>query len=207
MEMLDSLVSWPTLGIVLFAYGFAPGALLRLIVLAFPRDDPRRDELLAELYVVPRLERPVWVFEQMEVALFEGMLGRLQWAATGRVIHRWHLGSGVERNRLYPDTFEIPSEEEKASLKPGMGAKLMFEMRDGWGERMWVDVTEVRKRYIVGRLANQPVGIPRLSCGDTVKFKYQHVISIVPEGWWDELPPIDSACLKCPLYLGGDEAA
>lgn len=206
VEMLDSLISWPTLIGVLIVYGFAPGALLRLIVLAFPRDDPRRAELLAEVYAVPRLERPVWVFEQMEVALFEGLLGRLRWAATGRVIHRWHLGSGVEMNRLYPDSFEIPSDEEKATLTAGMSAKLMFEMRDGWNERMWVDVVEVRKRRIVGRLINQPVGLPRLSHGDTVKFKPEHVISIVPEGWWDDAP-IDATCLECPLYLGHDPAS
>lgn len=58
--------------------GFAPGAFLRLIVFAFRRGDPRRAELLAELHVVPRLERPFWVFEQLEVALFEGIWERIR---------------------------------------------------------------------------------------------------------------------------------
>jgi phosphatidylserine/phosphatidylglycerophosphate/cardiolipin synthase-like enzyme len=58
-------------------FGFAPGAVLRVIVLAFRRDDPRRTELLAELPNVPRIERPFWVCEQLEVALFEGLVGRL----------------------------------------------------------------------------------------------------------------------------------
>ena len=62
-----------------------PGAVLRLILLAFKRDDPRRTELLAELPHVPRMERPFWVFEQLEVALFEGLAGRLtEWIDSRR---------------------------------------------------------------------------------------------------------------------------
>jgi hypothetical protein len=86
-ELLDAIVSWRTLLIALVVFGFAPGALLRLIVLAFHRDDPRRRELLAELHAVPRLERPFWVFEQLEVALFEGVWKRL-WEAAHRIIRR-----------------------------------------------------------------------------------------------------------------------
>jgi len=154
------------------------GAALRLIVLAFDREDPRRQELLAELYAVPRVERPFWVAEQLEVALIEGLGYRLRWAATGRIIHRWHLESGVERNRMYPDTFEIPDEELRLAVVPGLVVKLMFEMRDCWGERMWVTVTAVKRRYLVGTLINQPVGIPRLTQGDTVKFERDHIIGI-----------------------------
>jgi hypothetical protein len=177
---LDSVVSWPTLAVVLVVYGFAPGALLRLIVLAFPRDDPRREELLAEVYAVPRIERPFWVLEQLEVALFEGLGGRIRWTATGRIIHRWHLGSGIERHRAAPDTFEIPSDEEKEALRPGALVKLLFEMNDGWCERMWVEVTAVRKRHVVGVLLNQPAGIPRLRNGKEIRFKLDHVVSIEP---------------------------
>src|SRR6266581_3016747 len=71
------VLSWPMLVLALLVFGFAPGLLLRLIVLAFPKDDPRRAELRGELYNVPRFERPFWVAEQMEVALFEGLRGRL----------------------------------------------------------------------------------------------------------------------------------
>jgi DNA-binding transcriptional MerR regulator len=67
---------WPMVLIALFASGFAPGAVLRLIVLLFPKDDPRRMELLGELHAVPRLERPLWVLEQLEVGLFEGLRHR-----------------------------------------------------------------------------------------------------------------------------------
>ncbi len=71
-----NIISWPMFIIALLVFGFAPGAMLRLIVLAFRRDDPRRRELLAELHAIPRIERPFWVFEQLEVALFEGLRGR-----------------------------------------------------------------------------------------------------------------------------------
>ncbi len=150
MSLIFNAIGWPTLLIALLVFGFAPGALLRLIVLAFDRDDPRRQELLAELYAVPRIERPFWVAEQLEVALVEGLGQRLVWAATGRIIHRWHLGSGVKRNREHPDTFYIPGEEERQAVAPGMDVKLMFEMSDGFAERMWVTITAVKRRKLVG---------------------------------------------------------
>jgi len=77
IALIFHVLVWPTFGIALLVFGFAPGAVLRLIVLAFNRDDPRRRELLAELYGVPRIERPFWVAEQLEIALFEGLRNRL----------------------------------------------------------------------------------------------------------------------------------
>jgi hypothetical protein len=180
-SMLDALISWPTFLAALVVYGFAPGALLRLICLAFRRDDPRRYELRAELYAVPRPVRPFWVFEQLEVALFEGLGERLTSAATGRLIYRWHLESGVERNREYPDTFWIPDDAWKVQVGPGACVKLMFQMRDGYGERMWVDVTSGKGDRLTGTLRNMPSFIPRLEPGDNVKFRREHIIDIVPD--------------------------
>ena len=62
-ELLEAVGSWPSL-LVLLVFGFAPGFCLRLIVLAYPRSDPRRAELIAELYAVPRVQRPLGVAEQ-----------------------------------------------------------------------------------------------------------------------------------------------
>lgn len=176
--MVDALLSWPALVAALLVFGFAPRALLRLIVLAFEPDDPRRYELLAELHAVPRMDRPFWVLEQLEVALFEGIWGRMMWAATGRIIHRWHLDSGVQRNRDHPDSFEIPSDEAKQLVMPGVTVKLMFEMKAGWGERMWVDVVAVKRRHLIGELRNQPAMIPRLHPGDMIRFQLDDVIDI-----------------------------
>lgn len=78
VELLQTVASWPTLLLVVVVFGFAPGFCLRLIVLAYPRSDPRRSELIAELYAVPRIQRPLWVAEQLEVALFEGLSHRLR---------------------------------------------------------------------------------------------------------------------------------
>jgi hypothetical protein len=72
-ELLEAVASWPSLLLVVVIFGFAPGFCLRLIVLAYPHGDPRRAELIAELYAVPRIQRPLWVAEQLEVALFEGL--------------------------------------------------------------------------------------------------------------------------------------
>jgi len=66
----------PTFGTAVFVFGFAFGAALRLIVLFCRRDNPRRWEVLGGLYAVPRIERPFWVAEQLEVALFDGLRGR-----------------------------------------------------------------------------------------------------------------------------------
>jgi hypothetical protein len=66
-DLILNAFTWPTLAIAVLVFGFAPGVALRVIVLAF-RDDLRRKELLAELHTVPRLERPFWVAEQLEVA-------------------------------------------------------------------------------------------------------------------------------------------
>lgn len=76
-ELLEAVTSWWNLLLALLVFGFAPGFCLRLIVLAYPRGDPRRAELIAELYAVPRIWRPVWVAEQLEVALFEGLAHRI----------------------------------------------------------------------------------------------------------------------------------
>ena len=176
---MPDLVSWSTFGLVLLIYGLAPGAFLRVICLAFHRDDARRQELRAELNAVPHPLRPLWVAEQLEVALFDGVGERLRWAAPGRIIHRWQLHSDVEFNRRSPDTFSIPGDREKERIGLGDTVKLMFHMRDGWGERMWVDVIAVKRNgKLVGVLSNQPVGIPRLETGKKIKFHRDHIIDI-----------------------------
>lgn len=72
-DLLQGIVHWRLLILVLVVFGFAPGAALRIIVLAYPRTSPRRAELIAELYAMPPIARPRWVFEQLELALFTGV--------------------------------------------------------------------------------------------------------------------------------------
>jgi diguanylate cyclase (GGDEF)-like protein len=87
IELLESVALWPNLVLVIVVFGFAPGFVLRLIVLAYPHGDPRRDELVAEVYAVPRIQRPLWVAQQLEVALFEGLGNRVS-AAIRRLTGR-----------------------------------------------------------------------------------------------------------------------
>jgi hypothetical protein len=96
-ELLDSLVSLPTLLLAIVVYGFAPGFLLRLLVLVYERDDPRRAELIAELYNVPRFKRPFWVAEQIETAIFDacGWSSR-RWAAAAWSA-RWRTTRSTSR--------------------------------------------------------------------------------------------------------------
>jgi hypothetical protein len=156
----------------------SPGFPLRLLVLIYERGDPHRAELVAELYGVHRLKRPFWVAEQIETAIFDGLGPRIRWALTGRVILRWKLRSGIKQNHLHPQTFWIPSEEDKAAVEPGSVVKLMFEQSDGWGERMWVIVEKVGRRRMVGSLVNRPQGFPRLDFGRRIKFRREHIIDI-----------------------------
>jgi hypothetical protein len=81
-------VALPGFLIALLVFGFAPRALLRLIVLAFPRDHPRRRELLADLHVVPRIERPFFVLEALELAIFEGVWERVRRIRQDRISRR-----------------------------------------------------------------------------------------------------------------------
>jgi hypothetical protein len=83
-SVFSQIISWRALVAAVVVIGFAPRAVLRVIVLAFGRSDPRRRELLGELDSVPRWERPLWVAEQLEVALAEGIGSRL-----ARVCRRW----------------------------------------------------------------------------------------------------------------------
>jgi hypothetical protein len=123
-ELLDAVVSWRTFLIVLVVFGFAPGAVLRLIVLAFRRGDPRRRELLAELHAVPRIERPLWVAEQLEVALFEGIGERVRAALDtlvpilARTLLAWLADGFIERFfaivvKVEAEKRARPSDEER----------------------------------------------------------------------------------------------
>lgn len=74
--LLHAVQDWRTYVILVLAFGFFPGFVLRLFLLLYPKDDDRRSELVAELYAVPRRNRWWFVAEQMETALFEGLSER-----------------------------------------------------------------------------------------------------------------------------------
>ncbi len=64
-----------------------------------------------------------------------------------RVVERWHLEDVESTHRQFPDTFHLPSLEERRSLTVGRRVRLHFAfeqpMPDGCrAERMWVTITE-----------------------------------------------------------------
>jgi hypothetical protein len=75
-ELFEAIASWRSLLLVFVVFGFAPGFLLRLLVKIYPKNDPRRQELVAQLYTPGRLERVLFVGEQFETVLFEGVPAR-----------------------------------------------------------------------------------------------------------------------------------
>jgi len=101
----------------------------------------------------------------------------------------WQLRSGEALNERSPDTFVIPSAEERYSVQEGDFVKLIFdcgpspddEMAPA-GERMWVKVGHRSGPYITGALANNPAwieGHPPLVFGSVVAFLPEHIISLM----------------------------
>jgi len=117
-ELFDAIASPWSLVWVLVVFGVAPGFVLRLLVLLYPKRDPRRWELVAELYAIPRLMRPMWVAEQIEVALFEGLSRRIKRLAPfchhpvrlSCAIAAWAVGSFMND---YSKSFEEKAEVER----------------------------------------------------------------------------------------------
>lgn len=182
--MIASLLGAPTafgaFALSLLVFGFAPGISLAAIVRLIP-DPDRRRELQAELYEVPRWERPYWVAQQLEVAIRLGLSTRVTWYWGKYVWHRATIDSGVELNRKYPDTFWVPCQNEKAVVVPGDSVKLTWSVPrlDMSTERMWVRVTHRRGDRLVGRLHNYPV-LVYLDFDDEVKFHIDDIIDFVP---------------------------
>jgi len=103
------------------------------------------------------------------------------------------LIDGEQMNAVYPDTFWIPSEADRRSIKLGYLVKLMFAVPDsendddGVGaERMWVSVTTIAGDTFTGALANSPFFLNDIKFGDEVMFEPKHIIAI-------QNPEFDSA--------------
>jgi hypothetical protein len=92
----------------------------------------------------------------------------------------------VARHAEAPDSFWIPSAEERQSLRVGNGAKLLFALADEAGdrlaaqvERMWVVVTEVTDDGYVGILASSPRSShAAVHRGSRVTFAAEHICDI-----------------------------
>lgn len=176
--MIGELIGTPgalgAFSIAVLIFGFAPGLVLAAIVRLIP-DLDRRRELQAELYEVPRWERPFWVAQQFEVALRIGLAPRAEWLWGRHVWHRSKLESGLERHRQHPTSFWVPEDEDKADIRPGDLVKLMWSVERFPGERMWVRVTERKGDRLRGTLENWPVYV-YMHPGEEVSFHIHDII-------------------------------
>lgn len=168
----------------LVIFGLAPGLVLAAIVRLIP-DLDRRRELQAELYDVPRWERPYWVVQQVEVAIRIGICPQVSWYWGRYVWHRCKIESGLERHLECPNSFEIPSEEDKKLMVPGDRAKLMWAVKRFPGERMWVTITERDGDRLVGTLDNWAI-YAFLNPDEPVNFHIDDIIDCIFESDVDE---------------------
>ena len=91
------------------------------------------------------------------------------------------LDNGAEIHGEFPETFEIPSQQERDSLRPGDLVKLVFRIEfdeQAHVERMWVRVSEVNSKSYVGVLDNDPYCTDEIRSGMRVEFHADHVIQI-----------------------------
>lgn len=98
----------------------------------------------------------------------------------------WELESAEERHALAPQSFHIPSRNERTALKLGQRVQLLFLMLvDGADppeiqcEKMWVTIDRITSSGYLGILDSMPASSDALSPGDSVEFGPQHVCSVL----------------------------
>jgi hypothetical protein len=77
-DIISSIGLWPLLVIVVVCWGIAPTLIVRLASMLYPREDPRRQEMVAEMHAVPRRERPLWALEEATRAIWDGVPERIR---------------------------------------------------------------------------------------------------------------------------------
>jgi uncharacterized protein YegJ (DUF2314 family) len=91
----------------------------------------------------------------------------------------YELANGLLLHAEHPDTFEIPTEDDKAAIGVDDFVKLIFQQGGAMPERMWVLVTEVDGDKLCGTLANEPINMESLAYGDEVLFGAEHIVSVL----------------------------
>ena len=101
--------------------------------------------------------------------------------------HGWELESAEDRHAQAPDTFLIPDQEERTSLKIDQRVQLLFlfivAAPDGTPEfqceKMWVTIDVASDGSYQGTLDSCPASSKAVSPGDVISFGPQHVVSVV----------------------------
>jgi hypothetical protein len=96
------------------------------------------------------------------------------------------LDSAEELHAQHPDTFSIPSREERTTLRVGARVQLVFLLRGTprgqpviQGERMWVTIQKVQGGRYVGTLTSDPATSRVLQPGDQIEFGPEHVACVL----------------------------
>lgn len=72
----------------------------------------------------------------------------------------------------------IPTTEQKEKIKLGDLVKLLFTDKDGYVERMWVEVLEVENDIYKGLLRNDAIEFDNLNDGKILYFHSNHIYEI-----------------------------
>ena len=105
-------------------------------------------------------------------------------AETTIVPVEWGLLDAEAQHEAFPDTFPIPTADERQALRTGDMVKLVFVLdppptSGPNAERMWVEVrSALADGSFDGWLTNQPVVISSLEPSALVAFEAQHVAGI-----------------------------
>ena len=100
--------------------------------------------------------------------------------------HGWTLDNAEDRHAEAPDTFHIPSRDERESLTVGRRVQLLFLFVDDDRpsefvncEKMWVSINAVQNGRYTAILDNLPAISDRVAPGDTVAFGLENIGSIL----------------------------
>ncbi len=105
-------------------------------------------------------------------------------AATPTVPTEWGLLDAEAQNAAFPDTFPIPTIDERQQLRAGDMVKLVFVLdppptAGPNAERMWVEVgSAAADGSYEGFLTNRPVVVTSLQPSTVVAFEPRHVAGI-----------------------------
>ena len=101
-------------------------------------------------------------------------------------VEGWELESAEERHALAPDSFHIPSRDERVSLQEGQRVQLLFLMLVRGSipegimcEKMWVTIDEVTQDGYRGTLDSMPASSNAIAPGDAVTFEPKHISCVL----------------------------
>lgn len=92
------------------------------------------------------------------------------------------LINGIEMNKLYPDTFSIPSMQQKQNLKVGNSVKIgVCPIKGQNNERFWMTVSEISDDTIIGIVDNDLIlsEFHGIFYKDTMIVKFENILDII----------------------------